>query len=255
MAKKKIEEEGGTALATMAPEPLPDFLRADAPVGVEDKGESRVTPRIKLVQSMSDEELIEEFGAGAVLIGDQQTQVCGPEGSFVAIPIYQFPTWEAWKDVNDKSSDNPVEAVVFNPGDPIAAKAKARAVEPYGNGFKRSYVESLNVIVEIQDGPAAGQVVMASYSRGSAKVGRRLKGYLQRTGADIFAHRMEFFPDKARNAKGHWFVLNFRPSKPAWVSKADHERLGKVYADLDKAYKAGAIATAPPAAEAGEDVE
>ena len=243
MAKSQESQSKETGIVETGTPQVPAYLKKGTePVGVEDKGESRVTPRLKIVQKMAGEELVEAFGVGAVVLGDEQVEVCKPGESFVAVPLYQFPCWEVWKDVNDKASDNPVERVSFDPSSEIAQRAKARYSEQYGNGFTRSWIESLNFILHIETGDAAGSQALASWSKASSKFGRRLKGYLQRTGVDLFANRINFHAEKTHNAKGNWFVLSGKSAKPSFVSEADYEKYREMYDALDRAYRAGSMA-------------
>ncbi len=229
MSKKQDSTELATVDQAMQ---VPDYLRTETPLGIEPKGELRVTPRVKIIQAMTKRELKDEFGEGVAILGDSKTLICDAEGLFTGIIVFKYPTWEKMKDANDKSTDNPVVEMSTDPNSELRAKARGRVTEPYGNGFRYEYVESLNYVVEITDGPAAVAIALLAYNKGSHEFGRRINSLYDRTRADVFAAVWKFTSKIKTNTKNQTYWV-LEPSFKGWVKADDLPRLKELYGQFE----------------------
>jgi len=232
MAKKKETE---LATSVDAPIVVPDWMQQEEVKGIEQVGEHMTTPRLAIIQAMSDQDRKETFGEGGVAIMPDGVKVAGKDEEFIAIPLVFWVTWEQWSDINDSGSPM-IENSTQDSTHEIAKKARNKDTreEMYGEGFKRRYVESLNFIMKIDSGDAMGELATISFSVGEHHTGSRLCGLLKRRPCSIFANRIAFRTALRQRNNRSWYGFDFaNPETDAIIQdKAVYEELEKVHDSL-----------------------
>lgn len=255
MAKAKASEtnelattQAGGGLTTAAPAPA--FLQKDAEdrIGVDQTSKYQTINRIAIVQAQSGKQRKEEFGEGAFAMFPDGLLVAEPGEAFVAIPLFFFADWSKWSDYNDDDSQTIIESTIDESHD-IARRSKNKATrtEPYGpeNKFNYSYVESLNVAVMVDSGPAKGEIAMISLNKSDHFIGRQIASMIQRSGTDIFARRIEFSTVDRNDGKNDWYGFKINnPSEEdggAWIAEDQYEPLKAMHLETKAAYDANMI--------------
>lgn len=143
--------------------------------------EYRVLPRMKVIQSMSDQVLKKQFGEGSIIVrpGDVRLWKDGDE-PFLFVPLFFCVEFAKWADLKDKTSGMIVERS-YDPTSEIAKKSRNRdqRFEPYDpaqtgkDAYNYRYVEHLRFYGLIYgEHPLKGQYVALSFERGEFNAGR-----------------------------------------------------------------------------------
>ncbi len=241
--KKKAATKKATTTTTDLARPadsalvIPDWMQSEAIVGVEQVGEHMTTPRLVIVQAMSEEERKEAFGEGGVAIMPDGVKIADKGEEFVAIPLVFWPSWEIWSDINDATAPM-IEDSTQDPNSDIARRARTKDAreEMYGDGFKRRFVESLNFIVLIDSGPAVGEVASLSFNVGEHYTGSKLCGMLKRRPCSIFANRIAFKTASRKRNNRSWYGFDFNnpETDPIIQDKEQYDKLASMHADLTR---------------------
>jgi len=205
---KKTETE--LATSTDAPIVVPEWMQQEEVKGVDNVGEFMVTPRMTIVQAMSDIERKEAFGEGGVAIMPDGIKVADNGEPFIVIPLIFWASWEVRSDLNDSATPM-IENSTQDPNSEIArlSRNKDTREETYGSGFTRKYVEALNFIVKIDSGEAKGELATISFSIGEHHTGSRLCGLLKRRPCSIFANRIELKTAVRNRNNRSWYGFEF----------------------------------------------
>ena len=248
MAKKEIAKKEEAGLATAAPAPA--FLQKskDERVGVDQAAKYQTINRIGIVQPQSGKQRREEFGVNSFVMFPDGIQVAEPGEPFIGIPLFLYPSWEKWSDYNDDESATVIESVL-NENHEIARRSKAKATrtEAYGddNQFNYSYVESINVAILVDSGPAKGEIAIVSFNKSDHYVGRQVSTMISRSDTDIFARRIEFSTVDRTDGKNDWH--GFKVNNPTeeqggtWISEDRVEDLLAMHKEAEGAYNANLI--------------
>ena len=202
--------------------------------------------RISIVQSQSGKQRRDMFGLGAFAMLPDGVLVAEPDTPFIGIPLLFWPTWEKWSDYNDKASPTVIETSLDEFSD-IAVRSKAPSTrqEPYGNGFNYSYIESLNILVMIDSGPAQGEVAVMSFAKSDHYAGKQIAKIIERSDTDIFARRIEFGTIDKTDGSNDWYGIALNnPSEEdggVWIKPEQIEELKALHIEADKAHKANLI--------------
>jgi len=234
----------------------PAFLESYGAEGIEGTADYQQTPVLKTIQAQTGEELQDEFGVGSVGVGPDNVLVAETGEPFVASPVFWWPSWQTWADIDDGPNGPIFETM--NPNHPVAIKSKSKEsrneVYPDDPGKFYTHAESLNFVLAITDGPAKGFIAVARFQRGGHGVGRRLCGFLARQGLAIFAHRLSFRTDRTKNSAGQtWYQLDWKPADPPYITSEEEAQFLKDLRDqIKRAHEAGQMklsdAPAPEAA-------
>ena len=232
-AKKKETTELTTS--TDSPIVVPDWMQQEEVKGVDSVGEFMVTPRMTIVQAMSDHERKEAFGEGGVAIMPDGIKVASMDEPFVVIPLIFWASWEIRSDLNDSATPM-IENSTQDPSSEVARKARCKDTreETYGNGFTRKYVEALNFIVKIDSGEAKGELATISFSIGEHHTGSRLCGLLKRRPCSIFANRIELKTAVRQRNNRSWYGFEFNNpvDTPIIQDKETYMELSKMHDSL-----------------------
>lgn len=226
----------------------PAFLKRekDQRLGTDHTSRYQTINRIAIVQSQSKKERRDEFGIGSYIMSPEGVRVSEPGEPFIAIPLFFWPTWEKWSDYNDDDSPTVIDTSLDeNSNIAKRTKSKATRTEPYGAGFNYSYVESLNVAIMIDSGPAQGEIAIMSLNRSDHYIGRQIASMLEHSDTDIFARRIEFSTIDRSDGKNDW--LGVRINNPTeeqggvWIKEDQYESLKKLHIETKAAYDANII--------------
>lgn len=232
---------GGAALVA------PDFMREDDVAGTELLGQYVVPARLKVVQKQSDNELLDAFDVGTLIVTPGNVPVCTPDVGFLFTPLFFFVEYCTWNPIALKGQAPAIRERSFDPKSVIAMKARdpEKRLEPL-EGNKKLYmrhVEHLNFLVTIHDKPQVPESVIMSFSRGGHGQGRQFSSLIQMRKAPLFGCVFRADIKAFSNEMGDWFGISpSNPSEedgPAWVQdkeqyeslRAAHEMFKKVYSD------------------------
>jgi hypothetical protein len=266
MAKSNAIEKAGAGgvLATVTPE-VPDYLKKrDAGTEVRGlelvTGEMEAMPNLKIIQGMSAEELKDQFGEGGVILTPLGIPIAAKGDPFFFVPIFFYPSWEKWSDVNDNdlpmvldqslSKSSTLANMARNP------KTREQPYEP-GSRLMYSYMEVLNFFVYIQTAGAIeaggpGHYAIMRLSGGEHYTGRRINSLARSRArqyrADLWNNRFE--ADVTLRQPGgnrKWYGPNPRdPGNPAlwFVSSEQAAEFEKMNADFQAQYEQGLLVVA-----------
>jgi len=142
---------------------------------IVDMAEYRILSRLKVVQSMSAEELKENFGEGSIIIAPGNVLVAAKKEPVLFVPVFFFTEFCVWGDRDDIAGPTIRDRSFDKAGD-IARRCRdpERREEEYDDGkFKARYVEHLNFAGFIYgDHPQTMTACVLSFSRGEFGTGR-----------------------------------------------------------------------------------
>ncbi len=215
---------GGNQLpVALAPSSLPAFMQNKPVEGLEVLSKFQSYQRIIIVQPQAKSDKKAMFGGEGVVGMVPMNKPLALKGvEFIAIPLMFFPSWESWRDNNDKSGPNgsPVIESTFDEVSDLAKKCKARLSEQYPNPadptrpFNRRYLEILNFIVAIDDGEFKGEIAMMSFMSGEHRNGANLCGTIRRRPGSIYANRFTFKTSLRKRPKGEWYGFDTNNPTP-----------------------------------------
>lgn len=155
-----------------APNWLTDYQQEDD--SINDMTEYRVLSRLKIVQSMSAEELKDNFGEGSIIIAPGNVLVAKKKEPVLFVPVFFFTEFCLWGDRDDPSGPT-IRDRSFDKGGDLAARARdpERREEEYEGGFIGRYVEHLNFCGFLVGGhEQTGTPLVLGFSRGEFGTGR-----------------------------------------------------------------------------------
>ena len=245
-------------------EMLPAFVAEfSTGAGTEQVADLQGTPPfLYCVQATTkDQDLKDEFGEGGVVIMPAQVAVAKRKEWFDAIPLYFWLSWRQERDYNDKDGGFWLMGSTTNMEDPIAQKARDfnRRLQAYGDGYTCKYVECMNYVIQIDSGPAIGQVTQVTFCKGSYKFGKKQSQYLGRkkpnaagdlVDVDLCLNRMKLLCDLRKSANAEPFMaLEAHPADVPFVTDLKQAHEFKIaYEGFKKLHKAGTLASQEEAA-------
>jgi len=221
MAKKnEVVEVRPTANAIA----LPDYMQsvAEAERGLDTLKQYVRPPSFKVIQKSSGSDLLAQFGEGDLIVTPdtvlyRQMLHEGPTKAdwkgepFRFTPVFFFAEWCCWNPIQMKGTLPAVRERTMDPKHEIAVKARDKNLRlapcPENNNFKIHYVEHLNFIVALHDGPYAGTGVAMSFSRASHRHGVRLCNLIQMRKAPIYGCVFQGKVIWEQNNMGDWWAV------------------------------------------------
>jgi len=155
-----------------APNWLTEYQTEDK--SVEDLAEYRILSRLKIVQSMSAEELKESFGEGSIIISPGNVMIAPKKEGVLFVPVFFFTEFCLWGDRKDKIGPTIRDRSFDKAGDLArCARDPEKREEEYEGGFIARYVEHLNFAGFIYgEHVQKGTACVLSFSRGEFGTGR-----------------------------------------------------------------------------------
>lgn len=217
--------------------------------GLEVMAEYRVIPRIKVIQSMTDRELKNEFGEGALVAMPGRVLLAAEDEALQVVPVFAFTEFCTWSDLKDQGSPT-ILARSFDKAGEIAAKSRDpnRRHEPYGDVDKKTgeptyemrHVEHLcfGCVVYDEDHPMNGQPVVLSFQRGEFGTGknfitalmmRRFNGHVVPIWGQVWQLKSGF---RDRGVDAKWFGIDYEPGDPPFIASEHVDTFRTFYNDL-----------------------
>jgi len=202
------------------PTNLPAFLEDEVDdTSLDVMRDHRILPRLKVVQGTSKQELIEQFGAGSVIVQPGNIEVVKKEVSFLAVPVLFFVEYCKWSDLKDEESP----AVVDRTFDPTSELAKisrdAKKREEVYQGDEDAkkpkiwrYVEHLNFVCFIynEDSALRGEPVVQSFSRGEYGTGQGFINACSMRRSPLWSQVWQVKPAyRDKGAERKWYGLDW----------------------------------------------
>jgi hypothetical protein len=231
MSKDLVKKPEGGSLA------LPDYLRNEEALGVEELGQFVTPPRLKVVQPLSDRDtFLTKFNPGDVVAVPQLLLVSpmkDPADDAVAsdngvpfhfVPIFFFVEWCLWNPLKARGTLPCIRERSLDPKSPLAVKSRNPATwtEPCPEMPDEAirYTEHLNFICMLRDKPELGNVpVVLPFSRSEHRCGSNLASLIKMRHAPIFACQFEASVGFRQNAKGQWYGIDVtNPSTKSGVT-------------------------------------
>jgi hypothetical protein len=199
---------------------MPDFLREEKPVGLEDAKQFIVHQRLQILQALSDKPLVDAHGVGAVLLSPSKMVVAEIElddrnrptdfsRPFIFTPIFFFPAWGQRNDVKLKGKEPMFINYTTDPTTPIAVKARNKEtreeVNPKYPDMKIYNTEILNFIILIEDERFREQLIIMNFSKAEWMTGSNFLSRIKSTNASIFARRWQARSGLRTRNGNRWF--------------------------------------------------
>jgi len=224
-------------------EPVPEYPAEYASEGLDAAGEPTVQmSRIKIVQAMTDAELKDQHGEGVALVMPEEALLAAPGDKTAAHLIFLWQSFSKWCDRSD-STESPIVEETTDPTSPLAKRCLdwRNRTEPYGDGTKREYryVHAYNAYLWLPD---VKMTAIASWSRGSHKLGRQLHQRITATKAPVYANVLSLWTERTKNKAGQpYWVLRWDAS--GLVAPSDLEPWQQAYRQIRSAYDAANLST------------
>ncbi len=225
---------------------VPSYLSNVGAQGSEPLPVAQATPRLKLIQGMTDKALKKEHGEGALVLMPDEVAVMSSREPVDATPVYSWVSWQQWADLKDSAAENPVIKETTDGSSDIAAKSRDRDTreEPYqdGSDMKYRFVEAVNFIFRIETGPCEGAVAIYSFTRAQHKYGANLSRFISRNGVKgvpIYGNRVTLTSSEDTNkANQTYSVIKAKPAEICWTSEDEIAVLAGLYDGFHAMYGA-----------------
>lgn len=248
-----MKREGGKDLVKVqAPTGLPAYLmdHIQDDTSLEAMQEYRILPRLKIIQSMASQELLQKFDPGCIIfqpgaavVSMVNKKTSASDKPFKFVPLFFFVEFCKWADREDKKSSSIMDRT-FDPASDLASRARDKNLrfEKYGDGnlFQARYVEHLNFpgFVYSTDHQLRGECCVLGFCRGEFGTGRNFISAVSMRKAPLWSQVFEMnagFRD--RGAKKWWGIDYKIPEDGPLIDEKDvaffkqtHQELKDLYA-------------------------
>lgn len=235
---------------------LPAFMQQDGVAGTENLDQYIRPPMMKIIQKMSADELVDQFGVGTVIVQPQSQVLAGKEQPLLITPLFQFTEWVVVNPIQLKDLPS-IHDRTIDPKSPIAVKAKNRNTwyedipgrinEETGNPWQRRNVENINFVCmvhnveEVKDTP-----VVFSFSKGRWRDGSDLCMKIRQRKAPIYGCVFELTSVLRENASGNfWGQTVANPTQhDAFIQDEEqyklfkelHEKFDSLHGEIEVTY-------------------
>lgn len=200
---------------------MPEWLRSEAPAGLETLTNFIVPPRLKIVQKTSRPPL-DKLDAGTVVVTPQMDVLAAYDKAkevgqpFFFVPVFFFVEWCCWNPLESRGQLDTIRERSFDPASIVAQNAKNPKLraqvcpempkDKEGKPLFIRYVEHLNfIVVVLGNGPQAGIPVVMSFARAEHFTGSTFCALAKFRNAPLFSGQYFAQVGKARvNSKGSW---------------------------------------------------
>lgn len=199
---------------------------------------------VKMVQKMSNEELTERFGVGALVLTPEMVLLTrgGEENPPVAFcPILFYIEYCKWAPITLKGSEPMIVDRTFDPKHPVALKTQSSATwsephpkHPNDPKFNYRYCQHLNYIIKLTDEQfISTDPVLVSFVKTSFGAGARLGKLIMSRKADIFTGQYTLSTRDKENAQGKFKVMvaENHPTEP-WIGGEMYDELAKMHDEI-----------------------
>lgn len=224
-------------------EDRPSFLQESAPVGTDGLA-SKVRPSfVKIVQKQSNDEMIDLFGTGSIILSPDMELVCRADELATFVPLFYYVEYCKWAPLALKGQEPMIVERTFDPKHPVAIRSQSPATwkedhpsHPGNPKYQYHYREHLNFIIKLTDEEHLHrEPVLLSFSKTNYSVGQRLAKLVLQRRASIFAGKYDLGVRVRESAENAWRVYTIDNSQGgSWVSdKAEYDS----YAAAHEYYK------------------
>lgn len=254
-------------------EQVPDWMRQEQALGIEDLSQYIVPPRMKVVQKTSLPPFDELFAPGEVCVVPQMVRVAGMQEAkvgqpFYFVPLLFFPEWLLTNPIELKGSVPFIRARTADPNSPMCAKSRNPALWsercPENPEYDMRYVECLNFVILLHgDHELAGVPVCMSFAKAEHRSGSNFAALIKMRRAPIYGCQFMGVVGSRQNAKGAWFGIDIvNPDGESGVTPfvQEQDRFGRykeMHLELKKAHEESKIRVDyedTPATDAGDTV-
>lgn len=198
----------------------------------------------KLEATSRQTELVQEYGAGSVILTPLNTCVWkqGDE-PFKFVPILFIPIVRKWNDLRDPEGPNVLETSFDTTSNiaRISRDPERRNSEEYSSGLHYQYVEHLTFIGVLYDGINAGAQCVLSFERSGYFKGKGFLTAIQSRRCTINGKSVkqplwsqiwgiELLPQK--NRLGNWFGFNYKVVTPSVIEQQYVEPFKEMHVKL-----------------------
>jgi hypothetical protein len=229
---------------------VPDYLKVEGDTSIDDLKQYIRPNRVKVIQSMTDDELKNAFGLASVIVVPENLLIMsaakddkgnpnpGTTPPFLFTPIFHFTEFCSWNPLEAKGQLPAIYERSFDPTSLVARKARdfrARTeVHPDNPDWKLTHCEHINFIVMIQ---GLHEPCVLTFSRGEFKAGTSFAGIIKARYpvplyGNVFAANLAYRQGK----KGNWYGLDIS-NPPGEESPFLGEETFQAYRLLYEEYK------------------
>jgi len=205
---------------------IPNYLKVEGDTSLDVVKQYVRPPRIKVIQSLSDQKLRDAFGVGATILvpdntllmdvvrdekGNVQPAMSQP---FTFTPIFFFVEFCLWNPLEMKGELSAIRERSFDQKSRLAIRARDFANRtqpcPENVAYECSFCEHLNFIVDVH---GQKEPCILTFSRGEFKTGTTFLTLLKVRSVPIYGNIFEAHLAHRHGTKGDWFGLD--PSNPS----------------------------------------
>jgi len=237
---------------------LASYIEEDASlVGME---QYRIVPRLKVIQSMTSNDLKQKFGEGSLIVRPGDIEVWNKDSDPVSfVPLFFCTEFCKWADLADKGS----RAMVERSYDPTSHVAKAARdedlrYEEYPDQEKKKdkdkwyfrYVEHLRFLgIIVGDHELSGQYVTLSFERGefgqgknfiSAVMMRKIKIETENGSSSMKAPLWTQVWDLSVGFRDQgdkkWYGIDYAPAEESTIPFEDFEQFKSYHEELKELF-------------------
>jgi len=256
-----MAEEKKAELAKVDPKTglpaVPDYLKIENDKSMDDLTQYIRPSRVKVVQSMTDSEVLSEFGLGTTILvpdkivildmprdgkGQPQPDTAQP---FLFTPLFFFTEFCVWNPLEMKGTLPAIRERSFDPNSKTARMSRDFSAReqpcPDDPSHKIIYCEHLNFIIQIhgQDEPC-----VLSFSRGEFKAGTNFAALLKLRNVPIYGNVFAANIAFRKGTKGNWYGLdisNPSGSESPFVGEAAFLRYKEAHLQFAEAHSSALI--------------
>ncbi len=231
---------------------LPVHMQDVEDTGIQELAAYVIPPRIKIVQRSSDDELLDRFNVGDVILSPANQLVCAmevdnknrPTGEcegFLFTPLFFFPEWIVQNPIQLRGKAPFIRERSLDSASKIAqfAKNPSLRVQPHptDDNMQIRYTECLNFIVSI---PGIEGSPIMTFARGSHGKGSAFCSLAKQRKAPLYGCVFQAHLTEMKNDQGSWWVLeiaNPDGKQSPWVD--DEEQFAenkKAFEELKQAH-------------------
>lgn len=251
MAKNQIAKQQASAIAL--PE-APSFMDADRKMGLELVSQKIRPPFMKIVQKQSSDELIDQYGIGAVLLVPDNILVLEPDASPIRIvPLFFYVEYLKLASINLKGQESMIKERSTDPCSELARRCANRDLwyedhpnYPGDDDYRYRNAEALSFICMFDEPHLPNFPFTLSFMKGSYGKGQTFCNQIHmRAGRPLFGSvfALSVDPQLGQNSKGQWrrFLTANPPERP-WIEDAEqYAAFRELHLAMKRAYDAGQL--------------
>lgn len=263
MAKKEDPANTAVALARQVGGPLalpdaPDFMQADAGVGLKQIASKVRPPFLKIVQKQSSDELINEFGIGTMITTPDRVAVTDAENPVRVVVVYMFTEYLKLSGIALKGQEPMIADRSIDPSSKLAQMCENRATwyedhpkYPGEKDYAYRNCTALNFLLMFQEEHLQfGLPVALSFSRGSYGRGQSFCNLISmRKNKPPFGcvFQLSVDPVVASNSKGEWRrpLIENPPERPWVESREEYDAYKAMHSNFEELYRANQLVVDP----------